>query len=248
MRTPPGWYDDGSGRQRWWDGQQWADRYLAPPPEPSRHLWWALSPVYSCTTVTFIPALHGAIKLRRKDLWIWAVSLMAGNALSWALIGSAPRTVDGSTSTVQTVGTWLAIALAALGTIHAFRIRAEVFGPPRPAEPTPAVHPAIAQSLAARQRRQESLALAAKDPALARDLRIGRPELTRQYDDGGLVDVNHVPTSVLVSHLGLTDDLARGVVAARESIGGFRSIDDLCSLGGLPINVLDEVRDRVLLL
>jgi len=20
---PPGWYDDGSGRQRWWDGGQW---------------------------------------------------------------------------------------------------------------------------------------------------------------------------------------------------------------------------------
>lgn len=22
-----GWYNDGSGRQRWWDGQQWTDRY-----------------------------------------------------------------------------------------------------------------------------------------------------------------------------------------------------------------------------
>lgn len=21
--TPPGWYDDGSGQQRWWDGNQW---------------------------------------------------------------------------------------------------------------------------------------------------------------------------------------------------------------------------------
>ncbi|WP_136041845.1 MULTISPECIES: DUF2510 domain-containing protein [unclassified Microbacterium] len=32
--TPPaGWYDDGSGRQRWWDGQQWgtfADEFNAP--------------------------------------------------------------------------------------------------------------------------------------------------------------------------------------------------------------------------
>jgi len=23
-QTPAGWYDDGSGKQRWWDGQQWA--------------------------------------------------------------------------------------------------------------------------------------------------------------------------------------------------------------------------------
>lgn len=27
MSTPAGWYDDGSGRQRWWDGSQWTDRY-----------------------------------------------------------------------------------------------------------------------------------------------------------------------------------------------------------------------------
>ena len=25
--TPAGWYDDGSGRQRWWDGQQWTEHF-----------------------------------------------------------------------------------------------------------------------------------------------------------------------------------------------------------------------------
>ena len=27
-----GWYDDGAGRQRWWDGQQWTDQFQDPPP------------------------------------------------------------------------------------------------------------------------------------------------------------------------------------------------------------------------
>ncbi|CAH0160192.1 hypothetical protein SRABI76_01016 [Microbacterium oxydans] len=27
MTTPAGWYDDGSGRQRWWDGQQWTEHF-----------------------------------------------------------------------------------------------------------------------------------------------------------------------------------------------------------------------------
>ncbi|MFF2371620.1 DUF2510 domain-containing protein [Agromyces sp. NPDC058110] len=31
--TPAGWYDDGSGCQRYWDGQQWTDRFA--PTEPA---------------------------------------------------------------------------------------------------------------------------------------------------------------------------------------------------------------------
>ncbi|MDN3443768.1 DUF2510 domain-containing protein [Microbacterium sp. APC 3901] len=27
MTTPAGWYDDGSGRQRWWDGTQWTEHF-----------------------------------------------------------------------------------------------------------------------------------------------------------------------------------------------------------------------------
>ena len=27
MSTPAGWYDDGSGRRRWWDGSQWTEQY-----------------------------------------------------------------------------------------------------------------------------------------------------------------------------------------------------------------------------
>ena len=68
--------------------------------------------------------------------------------------------------------------------------------------------------------------LSIKDPILARDLMIGRPDLTRQYYDGGLVDVNHVPEAVLVSHLGLTPDQARTVVAARDHLAGFARADE----------------------
>lgn len=31
--TPPGWYDDGHGALRWWDGAQWTEHVAAPDPE-----------------------------------------------------------------------------------------------------------------------------------------------------------------------------------------------------------------------
>lgn len=34
MTTPAGWYDDGSGRQRWWDGEQWTEHFAPEAPAP----------------------------------------------------------------------------------------------------------------------------------------------------------------------------------------------------------------------
>ncbi|MDO4100438.1 DUF4177 domain-containing protein [Clavibacter michiganensis] len=32
QETQAGWYDDGSGTMRWWDGTQWTDTVQPPPP------------------------------------------------------------------------------------------------------------------------------------------------------------------------------------------------------------------------
>lgn len=255
--APAGWYDVGSGRLRWWDGQQWTQHFhgvQALPPVKSSHLGWALSPAYTLGLVSFIPALHAAMKLKRRGLRLWAGGLIAGNIVAWTLLSLSPSNPDGSSTPVNGLATVITMALAVLGTIQAFVVRDEIFAK----SPAPVVHsanrssaaldPAIARSLAARERRAEAAAISAKDPGLARDLRIGRPELARQFDDGGLIDVNHVPESVLVSHLGLSHDQARAVVEARDTIGGFESVAELCSLANLPPNTVDVVRDRVVTL
>lgn len=253
--TPAGWYDDGSGRMRWWDGQQWTGQFAAAGvrPKPSSHRWWVWSPAYTLGLFAFIPAVHAAIKLKRRNLWLWASGLIVGDLVAWALLGGSSTNPDGSNTLAQDVGAFLALVLAVVGTIHAFRVRDEVFGTSPTVNPVgdgthAGLDPAIANSLAARRRRAESVALSEKDPGLARDLRIGRPDLSRQYDDGGLVDVNHVPEAFLISHLGLSLGQARTVVTARDQIGGFQSAIELCGLADVPPKTLDEIQDRIVTL
>lgn len=40
--TAPGWYPDGHGQQRWWDGRGWTHYVVVRPARrPSRHPdWW----------------------------------------------------------------------------------------------------------------------------------------------------------------------------------------------------------------
>jgi hypothetical protein len=54
----------------------------------------------------------------------------------------------------------------------------------------------------------------------ARELRIGRPDLPREYDHGGLVDVDHVPGEILTSRLGLAPGETAAIVVAREERPG----------------------------
>lgn len=35
--TMAGWYDDGSGTTRWWDGSRWTDQTQPPPPSAGSH-------------------------------------------------------------------------------------------------------------------------------------------------------------------------------------------------------------------
>jgi hypothetical protein len=82
--------------------------------------------------------------------------------------------------------------------------------------------------------------------ALARDLMIGRPDLPRVYDDGGLVDVNHVPGFVLGSGLGLTEDEVRDVLTARRNLGRLSSADELCAYTQLSPGRVDELRELMI--
>lgn len=198
---------------------------------------WALIPLLTLGLLAFVPFAHAAAKLRNQRLWLVAAVYGVVTVGLFGPLADASNTSDLGAALFTTA--WFALIVGS--TMHALVLRRRVFSPP-------AVQPAMATALADRERRQQARAIVAGDPALARELRIGRPDLPRQFNDGGLVDVNHVPNQVLVEWLGLSPVEADQVVEARERLGGFSSAAELCAFTEIPDATIDPVQERLLFL
>jgi hypothetical protein len=222
----------------------------------ARQVWWASVPVWSIGFLSPVPFLVYAIIHRQRQDWLVFAAYLAATVAMVVALGAS-----GSNSAATAGVGGFIIALAGCAATHA----AVLFRPSREVAPLRGAGllgppPVSTGSLSTRQRNQAALAaakdklerrkearhLVATNPALARDLKIGRPDLPRDYDDGGLVDVNHVPVGVFSSGLGLTAIEARDVVAARDKLGRFVSAEELCEYTQLSPDRVDELRDLMI--
>ncbi|WP_042430590.1 ComEA family DNA-binding protein [Streptacidiphilus anmyonensis] len=217
--------------------------------------WYFVVPIVTFGLFTWIPFLHAATRSRQRRHRLLALVYGALAALLVTLANIAPKDARGNPA--GTLGTTLnaifgiaALASIVVGCVQLARVRTETYGPPPAVFPPPplASDPVIAQHLAARARRQEARALAARDSVLARDLRIGRPDLPRQYEDGGLVDLNSAPAEVIATVCGLSPADAGRIVGAREKLGGFDSLDELFVYTQIQGAAAELVRERGVLL
>jgi hypothetical protein len=172
------------------------------------------------------PARHPLV----RKICLWLLSLI-GTALCIALIatGLAPSPGHHQQAGEAVLGVAGILCAAWIGG-YAYRI------------PVGAVSDAM-KRMEARGRARHILA---RNPELAGELGIGRPDLPRTFDDGGLVDVNHVPVPRLAALLGLDGQLTRKITEVRQEVGGFSSAADVEVTLGLPPGRLDEVKDRLL--
>jgi hypothetical protein len=207
-----------------------------------RRIAWAAVPVWSGGLLAFLPFLRVALARRRpRDWWVFTGYLAASSVL----LGGVGETAN---STSDVVGGY-ALALIGVASVHAFVAFHRLQDAPpglRGALPAASWQPNAEAVLAAGgriQRRKEARELARADPELARELRIGRPDLPRDYDDGGLIDVNHVPVSTLASAFELTQDEAEALATARSHLGRFSSPEELSIYSRLPPDRIDAVRD-----
>jgi len=214
-----------------------------------RQVGWALIPIWSLGILSSVPFLACALIQRKKKDWAVFATYLAATIAIFVALGS----VSANSGANAVVGI-LIIALAGTAAVHA----AVLFQPSRAVAPLGPAMPAM--PLGPRQRNQRALAAArdrierrkearhllARDPDLAREMRIGRPDLPRDYDDGGLVDVNHVPPAVLAAQLGLAQGEVTDVLAARDKLGKFTSADELCAYTELSPDRVDELRDLMI--
>lgn len=210
-----------------------------PPSRPAGRLRrvlsyvWSFIPLLSIGLLSPLPIIHAAFKLRTWTLWV------AGALYTVALV-----TVFAADPDSAELPGWagaILFGLIIVPTAHALTLRRRVFEPRQ-------VDPAIAAALHARQRREEARAIVARDPNLARDVHVGRPDLPRRFDDGGLVDLNHVPGWVLVQLLGLSQADASRILEARDRLGGFSSPEEVIAFTDLSPALVDGLRDRLIFL
>jgi len=189
-----------------------------------------------------VPFLHAASRLQRR----WLLVLFFIYAPLGAVEGILLRLVTGETDPRAMIAGYLIMLLVISGVVvQAFLIRELHQADLQTARgaAVPVMSP-VDVALAARSRRVEARRVAQTDPLLARDLRIGRPDLPRSYDDGGLVDLNTAPAPLIAQFCGLPGVMAEGIVTARQQRGGFPTVDDALGQAHIPVPYRDVVRDR----
>ncbi|GAA1693494.1 hypothetical protein GCM10009830_46650 [Glycomyces endophyticus] len=185
---------------------------------------WALSPLFTCGYAA--PVMLAIALARRRDNLVLAALVVHSALLSASCL--VMGTFADKTPLWGDVLIYTSWFLAAIGgTAHLLVIRPAVFPVGAPPQ-VPVAQLSNAEVLdRARKLRDQARRTAEADPMLAKRLAIGRPDLPRQFDDGGLVDVNHAPLHLLTSLPGVTERSARQIQEWVERSGPFASLGEV---------------------
>ncbi|MEV7597860.1 DUF4236 domain-containing protein [Kitasatospora sp. NPDC089797] len=218
--------------------------------------WYFLIVLLSAGVLSAVPFAHAAARLQRRDLLVRAGCYAAAVVVFGALSSLAPKDAQGHAvgaggNLLSGLSVLLLIATIVTACYQLVPLRREVFGlaagPAQPAHPATA-DPVVAARLAARARRDEARSLAQTDPVLARDLHIGRPDLSREYDDGGLIDLNHAPAVAIAEACSIEPAPAQRIVAARQELGSFGSLDEVFVFARIEDGTAALIREYAVLL
>jgi DNA uptake protein ComE-like DNA-binding protein len=200
---------------------------------------WALVPLLTFGWGAGFSFGYAALRLRDGVLGAWAWVYFVFGVTSFILVVSSKSDNDWE----GTVGALLAIILIAIGTGHAFVVRRRLSEsasvPQYRVGSVSQQELALAEARTELERRREARQILRNDSEMAWQLRIGRPDLSRRYQDGGLVDANHASANALAALPGISPRLASEIVTTRDSVGGFQDLNDMSVTLGISPQALD---------
>lgn len=186
---------------------------------------WMFVPLMSLGAASFVPPLYFAVRRGRRECYAWSAAFVLGFVASIAVYS------QNRLSGVALIMTEWVAGLIATGAL--------CLRPDRDVDPVEAAR-------AGRKQRSKAKALVAKDPRLAIEAGIGRPDLPGAHRDGGLVDVNRVPAEFLELLPGIDAPLAERIGRTRDEVGGFSSLADLIHTLDLSPARFDDIEDQLL--
>ena len=183
-----------------------------PEPRKNRRMrsWWVALAAVPFGFTTWAAFLYAGLRTKRRSLLV-ASGVYGAMLIGYVLLDTAghSRGADLAVGTILALGAWIG------GFVHALAIRRSVEAQLDLVDST-----AVEAASRALARRQYGRELVRTQPALAKQLGVGRPDLPNS-DSYGLIDVNHADAAALATLPGMTDDLA---VAGRGFLPGGRVV------------------------
>ena len=193
-------------------------------------------PILTIGFANFVPGVWAAVRRwsERRYRWpmlVFAIVIGLLTYASFIIVGTVP-----STDALSDVGVAVWLLCIVVATVVAVVNRK-----------SPADLPGAAEELRRRRERDQYRALALRDPNLARSMGVGRPDHSRTFSDGGLLDVNALSAEALAHFAPMSIAEAQQVVQLRRRIGRLGSVNDL-SAAGLLESTLARLRDTAVFL
>lgn len=197
---------------------------------------WVIASFIPIGWLTWLGLGYAGFRAKRP-LWV-------GVGVAYALIAAAAIVVtsldDNITGTEDDLGYLAMFAGWGAGIVHSLVIRKAYLRRVAILD-----DPALQAARIAAERQAYARELAQRNPELARQAGIGR---SGGFDEGGVVDVNHAPVEDIADLPRIDAATARRIVATREDLGGFCSLEDLGMTMDLPGDVVEDLRGRVVFL
>jgi hypothetical protein len=204
-----------------------------------RRSWWILLTLVPIGLMGWGALVYAGLRARRPAWTAAGLVYLAAVVAAFVLVSLEPEAEDtwyGDLGGALILFAWAVPFVHALAIRRAFLDRLEVIETPE-----------LEQAEDRLALRAEARRIAREDPHRARELGVGRPDVDGAFD-GGLVDLNNAPAEAVATLPGIGKQLARRIVAVREEIDGFSSLEDMGHILSLPASKIDRVRDRAVVL